>query len=101
VDIGPRRRLPRLEQGIQAGQASRETVNGVPAVASTFQAQTEQGVIQGLVAFFTYNGTTYQVIGYSPQQKYGNYANVFRQSMLPWPPLLSSEAKAPPSASMR
>lgn len=69
------------QQGIQAGQATRETVNGVPAVASTFQAQTEQGVIQGLAAFFTYNGTTYQVIGYSPAQKYAAYAPVFRQAL--------------------
>jgi predicted Zn-dependent protease len=69
------------QQGIQAGQASRETVNGVPAVASTFQAQTEQGVIQGLAAFFTYNGTTYQVIGYTPSQRYTAYADVFRQSI--------------------
>lgn len=69
------------QQGIQAGQASRETVNGVPAVASTFQAQTEQGVIQGLVAFFTYNGTTYQVIGYAPAQKYPAYDPLFRQAL--------------------
>jgi predicted Zn-dependent protease len=69
------------QQGIQAGQASRETVNGVPAVASTFQAQTEQGVIQGLAAFFTYNGTTYQVIGYTPAQKYAAYDPVFRQAL--------------------
>ncbi len=69
------------QQGIQAGQASRETVNGVPAVASTFQAQTEQGVIQGLAAFFTYNGTTYQVIGYSPAQKYAAYDPVFRKAL--------------------
>jgi predicted Zn-dependent protease len=69
------------QQGIQAGQATRETVNGVPAVASTFQAQTEQGVIQGLAAFFTYNGSTYQVIGYAPAQRYAAYADVFRQSL--------------------
>jgi predicted Zn-dependent protease len=69
------------QQGIQAGQASRETVNGVPAVASTFQAQTEQGVIQGLAAFFTYNGQTYQVIGYSPAQRYSTHAESFRRSL--------------------
>jgi predicted Zn-dependent protease len=69
------------QQGIQAGQASRETVNGVPAVASTFQAQTEQGVIQGMAAFFTYNGQTYQVIGYSPAQRYASYAEVFRRAL--------------------
>jgi predicted Zn-dependent protease len=69
------------QQGIQPGQASQQTVNGVPAVASTFQAQTQQGVIQGLAAFFTYNGATYQVIGYSPAQRYGAYDAVFRQSL--------------------
>jgi len=69
------------QQGIQAGQASRETVNGVPAVASTFQAQTEEGVIQGLAAFFTYNGTTYQVIGYAPAQRYAAYDQIFRQAL--------------------
>jgi predicted Zn-dependent protease len=69
------------QQGIQPGQASQQTVNGVPAVASTFQAQTEQGVIQGLAAFFTYNGATYQVIGYAPAQRYGAYDAVFRQSL--------------------
>jgi predicted Zn-dependent protease len=68
------------QQGIQAGQASRETVNGVPAVASTFQAQTEQGTIQGLAAFFTYNGQTYQVIGYTPAQRYGTYGDAFRRA---------------------
>ena len=69
------------QQGIQAGQPSRETVNGVPAVASTFQAQTEQGVIQGVAAFFTYNGATYQVLGYAPAQRSPAYAEVFRQSL--------------------
>jgi predicted Zn-dependent protease len=69
------------QQGIQPGQASQQTVNGVPAVASTFQAQTEQGVIQGLAAFFTYNGATYQVLGYAPAQRYGAYDAVFRQSL--------------------
>ena len=69
------------QQGIQAGQPSRETVNGVPAVASTFQAQTEQGVIQGVAAFFTYNSATYQVLGYAPAQRSAAYAEVFRQSL--------------------
>jgi predicted Zn-dependent protease len=69
------------QEGIQAGQASQETVNGVPAVASKFQAQTEQGVIQGLAAFFTYNGATYQVIAYAPAQRYPAYDGMFRQSL--------------------
>jgi predicted Zn-dependent protease len=69
------------QQGIQAGQASRETVNGVPAVASTVQAQTEQGTIQGLAAFFTFNNSTYQVLAYTSAAKYASYADVFRRSL--------------------
>ena len=78
------------QQGIQAGQASEQTVNGVPAVASTFQAQTEQGVIQGLAAFFTYNGATYQVIGYAPAQRFGAYEAAFRQSLGSFAPVTDS-----------
>ena len=78
------------QQGIQAGQASQQTVNGVPAVASTFQAQTEQGVIQGLAAFFTYNGATYQVIGYAPAQRFGAYESAFRQSLGSFAPVTDS-----------
>jgi predicted Zn-dependent protease len=78
------------QQGIQAGQASQQTVNGVPAIASTFQAQTEQGVIQGLAAFFTYNGATYQVIAYAPAQRYGAYDAAFRQSLGSFAPVTDS-----------
>jgi len=78
------------QQGIQPGQASQQTVNGVPAVASTFQAQTEQGVIQGLAAFFTYNGATYQVIGYAPAQRFGAYESAFRQSLGSFAPVTDS-----------
>jgi len=78
------------QQGIQAGQASQQTVNGVPAVASTFQAQTEQGVIQGLAAFFTYNGATYQVLAYAPAQRYGAYEAAFRQSLGSFAPVSDS-----------
>lgn len=78
------------QQGIQAGQASQQTVNGVPAVASTFQAQTEQGVLQGMAAFFTYNGTTYQVLAYAPAQRYGAYDAVFRQSLGSFAPVTDS-----------
>jgi predicted Zn-dependent protease len=78
------------QEGIQAGQASQEMVNGVPAVASRFQAQTEQGVIQGLAAFFTYNGATYQVIAYAPAQRYAAYDAVFRQSLGSFGPVTDS-----------
>ena len=62
----------------------------MPAVASTFQAQTEQGVIQGLAAFFTHNGATYQVIGYAPAQRFGAYQAAFRQSLGSFAPVTDS-----------
>jgi predicted Zn-dependent protease len=69
------------QQGIAAGQASQQQVNGVPVVATTFQAQTQQGVLQGLAAFFDHGGRVYQVIGYSPQQRYGAYDGMFRGTL--------------------
>jgi predicted Zn-dependent protease len=69
------------QQGIAAGQAAQQQVNGVPVVATTFQAQTQQGVVQGLAAFFDHRGQVYQVIGYSPQQRYGAYDSAFRGAL--------------------
>lgn len=75
------------QQGLQAGQAAAVTVNGVPAVASYFQAATEQGAVQGLVAFFGYEGRTYQVLGYAPQQRFAQYDPLFRQVVGSFAPL--------------
>jgi predicted Zn-dependent protease len=75
------------QQGIQPGQAAQQSVNGVPAVASYFQAQTEQGVIQGLVAFFGHGGQTYQVLAYAPGQRFGAYDQLFRQVLGSFAPL--------------
>jgi predicted Zn-dependent protease len=61
------------------GSPSRETINGIPAVASQFQAQTQQGVLQGLVAFFGYNGQTYQILGYGPAQGFAANQQAIRQ----------------------
>lgn len=66
------------QQGVQAGQAARESVNGNPAVLSYFQAQTDQGVIAGLVTFVSYGGHTYQLLSYAPQQRFSAYDGVFR-----------------------
>lgn len=69
------------QQGIAVGQSSQQMVNGIPTVASTFQAQTEQGVLQGLAAFFEHGGRVYQVIGYAPAQRYPSYDAVVRGAL--------------------
>jgi predicted Zn-dependent protease len=70
------------QQGVQAGQGSTASVNGLPAATSYFQAQDQQGgTIQGLVTFVSYNGTTYGLLGYTAGGKLGSYDAAFRQSI--------------------
>jgi predicted Zn-dependent protease len=75
------------QQGIRAGQTFQESINGVPAAGSYFEAQTEQGVIQGIVAFFTYGGRTFQLMTYTPGGKLQQYDALFRRSVASFAPL--------------
>ncbi|MGH7480528.1 MAG: M48 family metalloprotease [Longimicrobiales bacterium] len=69
------------QQGVRAGATSRASIGGLPAVAGEFQAQTQQGVLQGIVAFIEHGGRTYQLMGYAPAQVYPRYASVFEQTL--------------------
>jgi predicted Zn-dependent protease len=69
------------QEGVQAGQTSQETINGLPAVASYFQAQTQQGVVRGLAVFLSHGGRTYQVLAFTPAQVYDQYDRTFRQTL--------------------
>jgi predicted Zn-dependent protease len=66
------------QQGLQAGQTSNNSINGNPAFTGYFQAQTEQGTVQGIASFIAYGGNTYQIIGYSSAQRFGSYDQSFR-----------------------
>lgn len=66
------------QQGIQQGQSSNASVNGNPAYSSYFQAQTQSGVIAGVVSFVSYNGTTYRILSYTSGNRLSNYDNAFR-----------------------
>jgi predicted Zn-dependent protease len=69
------------QQGIQPGNTSTSSVNGLPAASGYFTAQTEQGNIEGLVTFVSYNGNTFGLLGYTPQGKLSTYDPVFRQTI--------------------
>jgi predicted Zn-dependent protease len=69
------------QQGVQAGNTSTTSINGLPAASGYFQAQSEQGAVQGLVTFVSYNGNTYGLLGYTPSGKLSQYDGVFRQTM--------------------
>ena len=65
------------QQGVQAGQGSTSSINGLPAASSYFQAQTEQGAIQGVVSFISYGGATFGLMGYTEGGKLSSYDQVF------------------------
>jgi predicted Zn-dependent protease len=67
------------QQGIQPGQVSSSSINGLPAASGYFQAQTEQGTIGGLVSYVSYGGNTYQLLAYTGANGLSAYNNTFRQ----------------------
>jgi predicted Zn-dependent protease len=70
------------QQGLQARNAERTTVNGNPAATAEFQAQDQQGAtLAGRVLYLAYGGITYQFLGYTTAAQYGTYSGAFVQSM--------------------
>jgi predicted Zn-dependent protease len=69
------------QQGVQAGQSSTSSINGLPAASSDCQAQTEQGTIQGIVSFISYGGRTFGLMGYTPAGKLSSYDPVFQSAI--------------------
>lgn len=69
------------QEGMQSERRETGNLNGLPAISAKFRAQTEQGVLQGKVAFVEYNGYTYQLLGYTTEQLWAKYQNVIVGSM--------------------
>ena len=69
------------QEGVKSGQVSSSSVNGLPAVSSQFEAQTEQGAVQGVVSFIKYGDLTYRILGYTPAGKLQAYDKTFRSSI--------------------
>jgi predicted Zn-dependent protease len=80
------------QEGVQPGNTSTANVNGLPAASGYFQAQTEQGTVQGLVTFISYNGNTYGLLGYTPAGKFGQYDQAIRQAIGSFGPLRNQTA---------
>jgi len=65
------------QQGVRALQTNRNSINGFPAVSSAFEAQTDQGVVRGVVTWLSYGANTYQILGYTPAAKINTYDQDF------------------------
>jgi predicted Zn-dependent protease len=82
-DADPARALRRFfsQPGVAAGRAATITINGAPAALAQFQAQSEQGLVAGLVGYVARGGRTYQVVGYTAAQAYRAYAGLLEQTI--------------------
>ncbi len=80
------------QQGIQAGQVSSSSVNGLPAATGYFQAQTQQGTVAGLVSYISYGSNTYQMLAYTGASQLSAYDATFRQIIGSFSPLTDAAA---------
>lgn len=67
-------------QGVRQTRVGNTTINGMQAVSGYFQAETQQGTIQGLAVFVAHDGLTYQMLGYSPAARFNANDNNFRSA---------------------
>lgn len=54
---------------------------GLPPLTRYFEARTEQGVLQGVTAFLTHGGSTYQLIGYTAAGQLAAHEPAFRTTL--------------------
>jgi predicted Zn-dependent protease len=69
------------QQGLQATNVTRVTVQGLPAVTGDFVVTSDQGSIRGLASFIEYNGSTYRLLGYTASATFTTYAAAFQRSL--------------------
>ncbi len=54
------------------------SIHGFPAASANFAATTEQGTLRGVVAFVSYGGLLYRLLGYTPEAQWGTYRRTFQ-----------------------
>ena len=78
-DVSPARATQAFfsQQGTRALQSAQQSINGSPAVITVFDAAMGQDIVRGVVAHINFRGQTYQLLGYTPQQRFNAYGNLF------------------------
>jgi len=80
------------QEGVRAGESSTRSINGNPAATSYFQAQTQQGVIEGVVSFISYGGRTFALMGYTAQGNLPSYDDELQETINSFDRLRNSAA---------
>jgi predicted Zn-dependent protease len=70
------------QQGVQVAAGQRVTIGGNPGTTAEFRAQDQQGAaLAGRVTYLSFDGKTYELLGYSTAARYPNYSGGFTSSM--------------------
>ena len=69
------------QQGVQVGNGRQTSINGLSATTAEFAVTTEQGTLHGLVAFVSHGSSTFQLIGYTPDSRWGSYSSAISRSL--------------------
>jgi predicted Zn-dependent protease len=69
------------QEGLKAGKVEEGTIGGKRATASEFEAQTQQGVLRGVVTFVSHGGQTFMLLGYAPAEAYPTYGSALQSTI--------------------
>ena len=62
-------------------------MNGLNAEQIEFDLTTQQGALHGLAWYVEYNSAVYELVGYTPQQRWSNYQSALQSAMGTFRPL--------------
>ena len=82
------------QQGLTPGRVGTQQINGLPAITGTFEAQTAQARLGGVVTFVSLEGRTYRILGYTPAGQQATYERTFLASMNSFAVLTNPKALA-------
>jgi predicted Zn-dependent protease len=69
------------QEGIQAGNEWRRQIGGLPAVSTTFEAQSDTTILRGLVAWVEYRERVFRILGYTTREQWSGYEDTFAQAL--------------------
>jgi predicted Zn-dependent protease len=77
----------RQMQGLTVVRSTRSTVNGLTAEQVEFDLTTQQGALHGLAWYVEYGGAVYELVGYTPQQRWTSYQSPVQTALGTFRPL--------------
>jgi predicted Zn-dependent protease len=75
------------QEGMNAGPLERASINGLSAVATGFEAVSNEQALRGRVAFVSHDGRIFRLVGYTPAARFDAYDRVFADFIRSFAPL--------------